>query len=121
MSVYYLSSLDSSRFEQVRRCDVVRTASFETGKTALVVELHPPVIGQDLGFGEDLSRFVVTARFEGDDVSQIDSFPFFVYICLPRAGRPGLPEPLRAADLDVVAWGELYRTGEDAAAHTFDS
>ncbi|WP_020076623.1 hypothetical protein [Cryocola sp. 340MFSha3.1] len=120
MSVYYLSSLDSSLFEPVRRCTVITTLAFDTGRSALVVDLDPAVVGQNFNVGEDLRRFILTSRFQGDDVAAIDHFPFFAYICLPKTGWQELETPLRAADVDIVGWGELYRTAEDASAHRFD-
>ncbi|MDR6610973.1 hypothetical protein [Leifsonia sp. 1010] len=121
MSVYYLSSLDSSLFEPVRRCTLITTLAFDTGRSALVVDLDPAVVGHNFNVGDDLSRFILTSRFQGDDVAAIDRFPFFAYICLPKNGWPELETPLRAADVDIVAWGELYRTADDASAHRFDS
>jgi len=121
MSVYYLSSLDSALFEPVRRCTVITALAFDTGRSGLLVDLDPAVVGQHFNVGEDLRRFILTSRFQGDDVAAIDRFPFFAYICLPKNGWPELETPLHAADVDIVGWVELYRTAEDASAHRFDS
>ncbi len=117
---YFLSSLDSVRFEPVREFEVVRVVSFDTGKPALLGDLDPAVIGQDFGRGEDIRRVVLAARHEGVDIDRIEEFPCFVHIALPGAGMENLRTPIRSDDLQIIGWGELYRTAEDARAHKFD-
>ncbi len=116
---FFLSSLDSARFEPVREFEVVRVVSFDTGKPALVGDLAPAVIGQDFGRGEDIRRVVLTARHEGVQIDPIVEFPCFVHISLPDAGTEELRTPIRADDLRIIGWGELYRTAEDARTHDF--
>ncbi len=116
---YYLSSLDSARFEPVRECIVRRHMATESGKDALFVELNPPVPGQDFDRAGDISAVVLTARFEGSSVSPIDEFPCFVHIAIARVNSPTGYDSLGPAQLQVIGWGELYRTAEDARAHRF--
>lgn len=118
---YWLSSLDSIRFEPVRRCDVVRSLVFDTGKPALLADISPGVIGQDFGRGgDDITRVVLSARHEGESVDPITSFPCFVHISIPAQGYDELQSPVRADDLTNIGWGELYRTEDDAKSHRFD-
>jgi len=116
---YYLSSLDSARFEPVRECTVRRHMPTESGKAALIVDLNPPVPGQDFDRAGDISTVVLAARFEGSTVAPIDEFPCFVHIAIPRANSPIGYDSLGSAELQVIGWGELYRTAEDARAHRF--
>jgi len=113
----YLSSLESSRFEPVRRCRLIRRLRFDTGKPCALVSLDPPVIGQDFGELEDLAELIVTARHEGASLFPIEEFPLFVHLGLLRA--PGDPDVISAADVEVIGWGELYRTADDAENHRF--
>jgi hypothetical protein len=117
--VYYLSSLDSERFEPVRECQVIRSVMIGPDKPGVLVRLAPGVPGQDYGSGDDLTEFVLTTRFEGADVQEIEEFPCFVFVA--RALEPWDPESDRAnpSDLEIVGWAELYRTRSDAQEHRF--
>jgi hypothetical protein len=116
----YLSSLESVRFEPVRECRLVEFLTFDTGKVAARATVQPGVPGQDFGFAEDITTVVLAARFEGDSIDHIEKLPLFVFITIPSEGR-GMPSsPLRADDLQIIGWGELYRSADDAAQHKFD-
>ena len=115
----YLSSLESSRFEPVRECRILEVLAFDTGKPAVRAALRPPAPGQDLGRPGEVAEVVLTTRHEGASISPIDAFPCFVFIAVPRSGPGTLSSPLRQDDLEILAWGELYRSKEDAAAKTF--
>ncbi|BCJ37005.1 hypothetical protein Athai_45080 [Actinocatenispora thailandica] len=117
---YYLSSLDSVRFEPVRECVFERMLVFDTGKEAVEARLSPTVIGQDFGHGSDLAKVILSARHEGVSIYSIEKFPCFVFIAIPRAGSHAPQSPIRADELQVIGWGELYRTKEDAKRHSFD-
>ena len=115
--IYYLSSLDSKRFEGVHECRIVGTLVFDTGKEALVAEIQPPVIGQDFS-RPDIDSVILAARQEGATLDPVNEFPCFVFITISAKGY-ALSSPIRADDLTVIAWGELYRTHHDAENHVF--
>lgn len=117
--IYYLSSLDSSRFELVRECNVRRHTVTESGKPALVVVVDPPVPGQDFNRADDISAVVLVARFEGSTVPPINEFPRFVHIAIAPIDMLHGFGRLRSAHLQAIGWGELYRTAEDARNHRF--
>lgn len=114
----YLSSLESSRFEPVRRCEPIHRLQFATGKDAILVKVEPPVVGQDFGSADDIDVLLVTPRTEGGQLFPISEFPLFVYICLPITDLTSSTN-VATDDVTVIAWGELYRTAEDAAEHRF--
>jgi hypothetical protein len=64
-------------------------------------------------------EFVVTTRFEGATLSPINEYPCFVFIALPKGDLDPRVVLLKADDLQIIGWGELYRSPEDAAAHRF--
>jgi hypothetical protein len=117
--IVYLSSLESIRFEPVRECRILESLTFDTGKVAVLAALRPPVPGQDVDRTEDLDEVVLTPRFEGASVAPIDQFPCFVFITVPRQALGTLTSPIRKDDLEIIAWGELYRSRDDAATHAF--
>lgn len=117
---YFLSSLESARFGPVRACHVLRSLAFDTGKPAIAARIEPGVIGQDVNRGSDVETVVLTARHEGASVDPVSEFPCFVFIAIPREGLDVFESPVAAEDLEIIGWGELYRTHEDAAAHVFN-
>jgi hypothetical protein len=115
----YLSSLESIRFEPVRACRIVDELTFDTGKVAVVARLQPPVVGQDFNRAADIDTVILAARHEGVSVAPVNEFPCFVFIAIPRPGLETLRTPVRSDDLEIIGWGELYRTHADAASHVF--
>ncbi len=113
----FLSSLESTRFEPVRKCRLGEVLTFDTGKVAVRATLDPPVPGQDFGRKQDVDAVVLTPRFEGASIAPVDEFPCFVFIALPHV--EALNSPIRSDDLEIIGWGELYRSPEDAAKHVF--
>ncbi|WZH38264.1 MAG: hypothetical protein PIR02_06245 [Microbacterium enclense] len=110
---FFLSSLESARFSGLFRCDLASRVALSTGRHGLRVTVSPAARGQDLGFPQGLSELVLFNRFEGDDLWQLDDYPVFVSICI--ASDPGAT--LREVP-EVIAWGEVYPSAEDARSHT---
>lgn len=115
----YLSSLESYRFEPVRECRFVRLIQFDTGKQCALVTLHPEVLGQEFDVPGYVDLFVLATRFEGTTLSPIVEFPCFVFIGLPSESWDRSSDMIKADEVQVVGWGELYRSSEDAASHSF--
>lgn len=120
LPTYWLSSLDSALLEPVRRCVVERVIAFDTGKEALLARIDPPVVGQHWDLGADVATVVLASRHEGQSLDPVEAFPCFVHVATSRHGWDDLETPVRADDLITLAWGELYRTADDAAAHRFE-
>jgi hypothetical protein len=116
---YFLSSLDSVRFEPVRECRLEMPLEFNTGKTCALVRLNPPVSGQDFNIGGDIEDIVLAARHEEGTLFPITEFPCFVYIARPRKGSIDGSRTITKDDLEIIGWGELYRSRSDAEGHVF--
>jgi hypothetical protein len=120
MERYFLSSLESAKFGITRECVFQRRLHFDSGKECALVKVSPPVVGQDYGLGTDIDVFVVTNRHRGQGLSPIREFPCFVFIARPLIDGIESRDVIKKDDLEVVAWGELYRTRADADNHAFD-
>ena len=116
--VYYLSSLDSVRFEPVRECRFVRLLTFDTGKEAVEAQISPGVIGQEFN-RSDFDTVILTPRHAGVTINPVSEFPCFVHIAITRIVDLRIQSPIRADDLYNIAWGDLYRTRGDAERHAF--
>ncbi len=77
---YFLSSLDSIRFEPVRECHIIRRMSFPSGNECALIRLVPPVNGQPWGAIGDMHYFVLANRHEGEHLFPISGFPCFVHV-----------------------------------------
>ena len=115
----YLSSLDSARFEPVRECRIEGLLTFDTGKVAAVARISPDVIGQDFNRASDIETVILSLRHEGVSIDPVTEFPCFVFIAIPREGYEVLESLVRSDDLEIIGWGELYRTHDDARRHEF--
>jgi hypothetical protein len=117
--IYYLSSLDSARFEPVRECRVERRLMFDSGKVAVEARLAPSVGGQDFDRASDIDTVILSARHEDAVIDPVGEFPCFVFITISKGDDHVLQSPIRPDDLEIIGWGELYRTREDAERHSF--
>lgn len=120
--VYYLSSLESKTFENTRECLVVKSMTFSTGKPCVLVKVTPPVLGQSFGLGDrDMDHLILASRHEGQTlVPKPSSFPCFVHIARPVVRIDEIGDLLQEDDVESLAWGEIYRTWDDAENHVFD-
>ncbi len=117
---YYLSSLESTLFEPVRKCTFLKEMSFDTGKECFVAEITPPVVGQNFGMPQDIEYVVLASRHEGRKLSSIGKFPCFVFITHPLSDEVLHKDQVTKEDFQILAWGELYRTRQDAQNKVFD-
>lgn len=109
--VFFLSSMDDTRFSAVFRCEVDRPIELPNGHHALMVSCDPPANGQELGHPLGISKLLLWSRFEDEDPWTFPAFPHFVQICLPDVDLPAHAMPAS------IAWGEIYETEADAHAH----
>ena len=120
LPTYYLSSLDSYMLEQPRTCTFEKLLHLDTGKECVLATVDPAIDGERFGDGSDITQVILANRHEGDTLSTIVRFPCFVFVT--RLVTEGVENraTVTKADLEIIAWGELYRTRHDAEHHAFD-
>jgi hypothetical protein len=118
--ILYLSSLDSVRFASVRECVLIRQLALDTGKQCALMSINPPVLGQEFNRVSDIDRVLLVNRHEGATLFPINEFPCFVFICRPLIEGVDARETVTKSEIEIIGWGELYRSRGDAANHTFD-
>ena len=119
-TTYFLSSLESYALEAVRSCKFVALKHFDTGKECVLAEVDPPIPGEPFGVATDIQQVVLANRHEGERLSLIDEFPCFVHVARPLSNDIEERDSISVDDVENFAWGELYRSHEDAASHRFD-
>jgi len=118
---YYLSSMESKIFSNTRQCIFLKTLYFDTGKECVLAKITPSVIGENFGSSEDIQSVVLVSRHEEDNkMSLITEFPHFVFIAKCLVDDIGGKLTISKSDLQILAWGEIYRTKADADGHVFD-
>jgi hypothetical protein len=118
---YYLSSLDSYYFEKPRECQFLKQIVLESGKKAVIAKVDPPITGQNFNRNSDIDIIILTHRHQGYALFPIRKFPCFVFITLPLIDDALDREKIDSSELEIIAWGELYRTLSDAENHVFET
>ncbi|MEK7381720.1 MAG: hypothetical protein AAB262_00355 [Elusimicrobiota bacterium] len=112
---FYLASTESKRFEHPRRCRALKRVCSESRDDLLLIQIEPPLIGQDYGLGSnDINVVAVATRHMGDSLFPIQSWPVYVHVARILTRSPAESEHFKDAELEAIAWAELYRTEEDA-------
>jgi hypothetical protein len=100
-----------------RACRVMARPRMEDGAKCVLVGVDPPVIGQPFGLGDkDITSLILALRRKGSELEETvcRPVPVIIYrILRPGAGAEGV---IRAPDIKLSAWGEVYPTLE-AAEH----
>lgn len=117
---YYLSSMESKTFSNTRQCLFLKTLYFDTGKKCVLAKITPAVIGENFGSAEDIEYVVLVSRHDEDSMSLLTEFPHFVFIAKSLVNDIGSKLTISKSDLQILAWGEIYRTKADADNHVFD-
>lgn len=120
MTTYYLSSMESHVFEQVRTCTIIKRMAFDSGNECALVKLEPAVIVQTWALVPDEEYFVIAGRHQGFDLFPITTFPCFVHIARILNRDILSKDTISVSELQNIAWGELYRTAQDAKDRVID-
>ena len=84
----------------------------------MLVEIEPPVIGQNYGLGgEDISNLILSTRHEGFSLFPVKEWPCHVYIA--RILDDAITQTLTFTrdQVEIIAWGIIFRTFDEANAH----
>ncbi|HEY9003265.1 MAG TPA: hypothetical protein VIM89_18050 [Mucilaginibacter sp.] len=110
----YISSYDYYSFHTPRKilnCDKITIEN----KKVLVVEVEPPVLGQQYGLPSDISTLFLINRFNENGFDHLDKFPIDVYVLISNDSNKHSPSSL--ADLRNIVWACLYDNEKDARLH----
>ncbi len=111
---WFLSSMESILFEEIRECRLIKKISLPYGIDAALVKIDPPVIGQNVNRPEDVEYLILIPRFEGDSLFPSPRLPLFVHIALARLDIDAIGDRLNMDQLVRIAWGEIYQSREAA-------
>jgi hypothetical protein len=100
-----------------RACWIKGRRRYGDRQECMLVAIEPPVIGQPYGLGsEDIYHLLLATRWEGQTLWPISHWPTHVYVLrLLEKSVMNQPET-DSAQAQLIEWGELHRTYEDATA-----
>ena len=112
MEKYYLSSLDSYIFEEVRECVIRKKIVLNNGRQLLTATISPPVIIQN----KDIGKISLINRYEDESLFPILEFPCFVNVLVDMKSHFDNIDwrKAKASDFQFVAVCELYKSRESA-------
>ena len=84
----------------------------------LLIEIEPPLIGQMYGLGgQDITRLILSTRFEGESLFPFKEWPCHVYVARILDDVITKTLVFTLGQVELIAWGTVFRTLDEAAAH----
>lgn len=112
---FFLASSEGYDMATPRRCWSIKRLATPKRNDLLLVRIDPPLIGQKYGLGgRDIDEVIVATRHQGDSLFPVKQWPAFVHVARPLIENPAERDQLDDAELESIAWAELYRSEEDA-------
>ncbi len=118
---YFLSSLESFIFTDIRKYTFIREIDFDYDGSAVLVEITPSVIiddTSDITNSKEYSELILLTRFDRDNFANMSTFPCFVHIAILNNGIKlsdviSDKQVLTKTDITTLAWGEVYSSLDD--------
>jgi hypothetical protein len=113
---FYLVSGERSDPQTPTACWAERRLRDSRRDDYMLVHIRPAIIGQKYGLGgSEIDRLVLSARLTGNTLYPIKEWPCHVYVMRILNGRILNSLSLDEGDVEMISWGTLHRTLDDAA------
>jgi len=85
----------------------------------MLIQIEPPVIGQTYGLGgQNIVDLIISTRHQGSSLFPITEWPSYIYIARMLDGTIAKTLFFTKDQIEIIAWGMLFRTLEEAIAQT---
>jgi len=112
---YFLSSSEGYGLESPRACYVQRALAGRANDVYVLVMIDPPLPGQKYDRGDDdIRELVLATRHQGQSIYPVSEWPLYVHVAIPIEDIDATRSEIATEDLQLVGWGEIYRTRDDA-------
>ncbi len=112
---YLVSTEDPGTIDEPRTCRVVRRVTVGEDQDCLLVEIDPPLIGQQFGLGgQDVDILILGARHVEGSLFPVWEWPTYVNVSRPTVDNPKLRADFTVEEADFFDIGAIYRTEESA-------
>jgi len=82
----------------------------------LLVEVEPPIIGQPYGLGARTLQMIISSRYRGFSLFPVSDWPCDVYVSRILDDRVVNTSVVEEDQIELMAWGRIYRTLAEANA-----
>jgi hypothetical protein len=83
----------------------------------MLVEIEPPVIGQNYGLGsQDITNLILSSRYEGFSLFPVKEWPCHVYVSRILDATVIRTLAFTRDQIEIIAWGRIFRTLDEANA-----
>src|SRR5579862_4007493 len=108
---FYLASSEGYGIESPRKAWRLKRMRSNFRQDLLLIEIDPPLIGQNYGRGEhDVYQVLVATRHKGASLFPINAWPVFVDVLLPQIDSVEDKEEIHPSEYRNIAWAALYQT-----------
>jgi hypothetical protein len=84
----------------------------------MLIDIEAPLDGQRFGLGAtDITQLIISARHQGQTLYPISEWPFFVYVARVVDKAVIESRSFTREQVELIAWGTLFRTREEASDH----
>lgn len=109
---FFLSSRDSIGLQGVFKCYLINKVTFIETYEFMLIRIFPPLEGRKFNVEGRKSLVVIGPRFDEEMLFPTIHFPAFVSVYFLNASKN--KQNLEANDLTKIAWGEIYKSENDA-------
>jgi len=83
----------------------------------MLVEVEPPIIGQAYGLGgQDITEVIISSRHRSFSLFPVSDWPCDVYVSRILDDRVVNTSVVEEGQIELMAWGRIYRTLAEANA-----
>jgi hypothetical protein len=83
----------------------------------MLVEVEPPVIGQEYGLGSnDIATVMISSRYQGSSLFPVSEWPCDVYVARILDDAIVKTSVFTKGQVELLVWGRIYRTLAEADA-----
>jgi hypothetical protein len=83
----------------------------------MLIRIEPALVGQGFGLGDkDIFDLIISPRFDGGSLFPITEWPNHVYVARILDEEIMKTLVIRSDQAELIAWGMLFKTFDEAAA-----
>jgi hypothetical protein len=112
---FFLDMTETGNLQELRACWEAARLGDNVRDDYMLINIDPPILGQKYGLGDKDIHFVILGtRLEGSTLYPIAKWPVFVYVIRILDEAILSVKKFRVNQVEMIAWGILYQTREDA-------
>lgn len=111
---FYLASAEGYGLAEPRRGYALKRLRGTHRDNFMLIRIEPPILGQKYGVRGDIDQLIVAPRYKSTTLFPIAEWPVVVHVARPLATDLAERTHVDEADMEEIAWAELYPDGQSA-------